>query len=155
MRASERSDAVQPGEVAALQDVCLRLTRRLRKHSETNLTLSQMSALSTLQRSGSMRVGDLARREQISKSSVTRLVAKLEALGYLAREVDVTDGRSFQVTITANGHTLLAASRDRANAFLAAEVGNLPPDERLALLAALPALEHLVAPHREESPDGG
>lgn len=134
--------------MATLQEASLLLTRRIRRHSETELTLSQMSALSTLQRFGTMRVGDLAQREQIRKSSATRLVAKLEEMEYLARVVDPQDGRSFQVTITEHGHELLAASRRRANEFLAGEVERLSEQHRAALLGALPALKALVTPPR-------
>lgn len=147
-RSAGTKTRVRPSEVAALHEVSLLLTRRLRKHSETELTLSQMSALSTLRRNGAMRVGDLAQREQISKSSATKLVAKLEEMDYLAREVDPTDGRSFQVTITPHGHELLAESSQRANAFLASEVENLSDAHRIALLEALPALQALVSPRR-------
>jgi DNA-binding MarR family transcriptional regulator len=135
---------VDSRQVASLQDASLRLTRRLRKHSQTELTMSQISALSTLQRHGPLRVGELARREQISKSSVTRLVARLEVTGYLERKVDPEDGRSFVVAITAHGHDLLASARQRANEFLAVEVNRLAEDDRRALLAALPALERLA-----------
>jgi DNA-binding MarR family transcriptional regulator len=106
--------------------------------------MSQISALSTLQRHGPLRVGELARREQISKSSVTRLVARLEATGYLERKVDPEDGRSFVVAITAHGHDLLGSARQRANEFLALQVNRLAEDDRRALLAALPALERLA-----------
>jgi DNA-binding MarR family transcriptional regulator len=135
---------VDSKQVASLQDASLRLTRRLRKHSQTELTMSQISALSTLQRHGPLRVGELARREQISKSSVTRLVARLEATGYLERKVDPEDGRSFVVEITSYGHDLLASARQRANEFLALQVNRLAEDDRRALLAALPALERLA-----------
>lgn len=138
-----RSDDVE--RIAPLQEVSLRLLRRLRRQSGTGLTLSQMSALSTLERNGPMRVGELARREQIGKSSVTRLVSRLEEIGYLTRAVDPDDGRSFQVSISAQGHALLADSRRRANEFLASEVARLPEADRDHLLAALPSLEALVA----------
>ncbi|MDT5127475.1 MAG: hypothetical protein QOH54_3119 [Mycobacterium sp.] len=137
--------AVHADEVAALQDVSLRLTRKLRKRSQTELTMSQISALSTIQRHGPLRVGDLARREQISKSSVTRLVARLEETDYLERRADPEDGRSFVVVITAHGHELLAASRQRANEFLAHQVGRLSEDDRKSIFAALPSLERLAA----------
>jgi DNA-binding MarR family transcriptional regulator len=142
---SQSQAAIDADEVAALQDLSLRLTRKLRKRSETDLTMSQVSALSSIERYGPMRVGELARREQISKSSVTRLVSKLEAMNYLKRAVDPEDGRSFVVDVTAHGHDLLAAARKRANEFLAVQVGRLAEPDRQAILAALPSLERLVA----------
>lgn len=137
--------AIHAEDVAALQDVSLRLTRKLRKRSQTELTMSQISALSTLQRNGPLRVGDLARREQISKSSVTRLVARLEGTGYLERRADPDDGRSFVVDITEHGHDLLDSARQRANEFLALQVGRLSEDDRRSIMAALPSLERLIA----------
>jgi DNA-binding MarR family transcriptional regulator len=137
--------SVRPDQVAPLQELSLRLVRRLRRRTLPQLTPSQMSALSTLDRIGPLRVGELARREHIGKSSITRLAAKLEDMGYLTREVDPEDGRSSVVAISPRGHELLAAARRRANEFLAAEVARLAPEDRAALLGALPSLERLVA----------
>lgn len=140
------ASAMQLSQAATLQETSLLLTRRIRRHSGTGLTLSQMSVLSTLQRFGTMRVSDLAEREQLRKSSVTRLVAKLEAMDYLARVVDPRDGRSFHITITEHGHELLAESSRRASEFLVGEMHKLSESDRAALAAALPALKALVTP---------
>ena len=91
-----------------------------------------------------MRVGELARREQIGKSSVTRLVAKLEELGHLDRQPDPEDGRSYAVGLTGQGRQLLAESNDRANAYLARQFAALTTDDRRRLLDSLPALERLL-----------
>jgi DNA-binding MarR family transcriptional regulator len=139
---------VEREQVAVLQDVSFRLTRRLRKHSNTNLSLSQMSALSTLLRHGPMRIGDLAQREQIGKSSATRLVARLEATGYLVRRIDPSDGRSFNLTITENGHAYLADARERANDYLLRQVEALSDEDRAVLLSALPVLTRLIGAKR-------
>jgi DNA-binding MarR family transcriptional regulator len=139
---------VEREQVAVLQDVSFRLTRRLRKHSNPDLSLSQMSALSTLRRHGPMRIGDLARREQISKSSATRLVARLESTGYLDRQTDPSDGRSFFLTITEEGHTYLSAARERANDYLLRQVEVLSDEDRATLLSALPVLTRLITAKR-------
>lgn len=76
---------------------------------------------------------------------MTRLVAKLETMNYVLRTVDPDDGRSFVVAVTPYGHDLLAAARQRANEFLALQVGRLAEADRQAILAALPSLERLVA----------
>lgn len=144
MSTPARPAPIRGEQIAALQDVSLLLTRRVRKHSHTDLTMSQVSALSTILRHGPLRVGELARREQISKSSTTRLVAKLEGMGYLERTVDPEDGRGFVVDITANGHRLLSAARERANEYLVHQIGRLSEDDRLAILAALPSLQRLT-----------
>lgn len=123
----------------------LRLHRRLRKHSNAGLTPSQLSALSTLERHGEMPIGRLAEREQITKSSVTRLAAKLEAMGLVRRELDANDSRSWRVDLTDDGRQLLAASSARADAYLARQIAALPADDQQRLLAAAPVLERLLA----------
>lgn len=131
-------------DVAPLRLAVLRLARRLRKHSGADLTPSQFSALSTLERHGPLRLGGLAVREQISKSSVTRLVARLEALGHVRRTPDSTDGRSAQIELTDQGSEYLEMSTRRSNVYLTRQVAALTTRERETLLAALPALERLL-----------
>lgn len=133
-----------PAGVAPLRLVTVRLARRLRKHAGMGLTPSQQSALTILERRGPMRVGQLADREQISKSSVTRLVAKLEGMGLVERTQDAADGRSWWVALTDQGAELLATSSKRADAYLARQLAELPPDDQRRLLAALPVLERLL-----------
>jgi DNA-binding MarR family transcriptional regulator len=133
-----------PAEVTPLRLVTHRLARRLRKHSGAGLTPSQLSALSTLERHGAIRIGQLATREQISKSSVTRLVAKLETLGLVERRPDADDGRSSYVDLTDQGQELLTSSSHRADAYLSRQVAALSQDDQQRLLAALPVLERLL-----------
>jgi DNA-binding MarR family transcriptional regulator len=138
---------VDMDQIAILRHTTLKLTRRLRKHSNPVLTPSQMSALWTLERHESMRVGELARREQIGKSSVTRLVARLEELGHVSRHADPADGRSSFVSLTSEGRALLAEVNQLANNYLARQVDALPTADQELLMNALPVLERLVA-HR-------
>jgi DNA-binding MarR family transcriptional regulator len=140
---------VGPDEVAPLQEVAVRLARRLRIRSRTTLTLAQMSALTTLERIGPMPVSDLARREQVNPSSVTRLIANLERMGYLIRETNPDDGRSAVISISTEGTTFLNSSRRRANEALAHDVARLSHDDQQHLMAALPALLHLIALRRD------
>lgn len=131
-------------DVAPLRLATLRLARRLRKHAGTGLTPSQQSALTTLERRGPMRVGQLAEREQIGKSSVTRLVAKLEGLGLVERTQDAADGRSWWVALTDQGADLLATSSKRADDYLARQLAELSPADQRRLFAALPVMERLL-----------
>jgi DNA-binding MarR family transcriptional regulator len=49
------------------------------------------------------RVTELAERTQLTKQYVGRLVAELEALGYLERAPDPTDGRAKRVRLSTRG----------------------------------------------------
>jgi DNA-binding MarR family transcriptional regulator len=135
---------VTAAHVAQLRHVTLRLSRRLRKQAGPGLTPSQQSALSTLERHRDMPIGELARREQISKSSVTRLVARLEELGHLERYVDPTDRRVTMVRLTPHGESLLAEASRRQNDYLARQIRSLDATDQASILGALPALVRLL-----------
>jgi DNA-binding MarR family transcriptional regulator len=132
-------------EVAALSQAVHRLSRRLRKRADLHLTASQNSALTTVERHGELRLGELARLEQISKSTMTRLVSKLEAAGYLHRWVDASDGRVSLVKVTAHGADVLHAARARQQAYLLRQFEALDVADQTALLASVTALEKLLA----------
>lgn len=53
-----------------------------------------------------IRLGELARRAQLSKQTMTELVAYLEAHGYLERMRDPTDGRAWLVRRSSRGDAL-------------------------------------------------
>lgn len=59
-------------------------------------------------------VGALARRLRIDRTNVSRLCAKLEALGHLERSPDPDDGRAWALSLTREGRAL-AAQVDRAS----------------------------------------
>ena len=72
-------------DVARLRVALARLSRRLRRHSLAGLTPTQLAALSTVEQSGPLRLGDLAAAEGIAPSTLTRLVTALEDIGYVQR----------------------------------------------------------------------
>jgi DNA-binding MarR family transcriptional regulator len=139
-----RPSAIGDGDVAALRLVVLRLARRLRKHSGTQVSPSQFSALTVLERHGPLRLGDLVRREQIGKSTGTRLVANLEAKGLVQRVGDEADGRITHVELTPLGSKHLAEATTRATSYLRRQLDALSPAEQSTLLAALPVLERML-----------
>src|SRR5580693_3647236 len=64
-------------DVTRLRVALARLSRRLRRHELAGLTPTQLAALATVERSGPMRLGDLAAAEGIAPSTLTRLVTAL------------------------------------------------------------------------------
>src|SRR5271163_2863633 len=80
-------------DVTRLRVALARLSRRLRRHELAGLTPTQLAALSTVERSGPLRLGDLAAAERIAPSTLTRLVTVLEDAGYVTRRPDPADAR--------------------------------------------------------------
>lgn len=121
-----------------------RLNRALRRSEATELGPGSISALATLRREGPIRPGDLAAREGVTPSTMTRIVALLEGHGYLTKESDPADRRACLVRPTDTGVAFLerlTVSRSRA---LEARLNRLSPAERAVVAAALPALEALA-----------
>lgn len=131
-------------QTAALRLSFTRLSRRVRRHGGAGLSPSQLSIMSTLERHGRMPLGRLAEREQVSKSSMTRMAAKLELAGLVDRVQDVDDGRVFAIDLTPRGRDLLAEASRRADLYLDRQIAALSPDDRRVLAAAAPVLQRLL-----------
>jgi DNA-binding MarR family transcriptional regulator len=131
-------------DVTRLRVAIARLSRRLRRHGLAGLTPTQLAALSTVEQSGPLRLGDLAAAEGIAPSTLTRLVSALEEFGYVQRCTDPKDARASTLAITAAGHEILERLRAEGTALLTQSLLLLRPDQRSALAAALPALEQLA-----------
>ena len=121
-----------------------RLARILRRQADIGLSPSQLTALATVEHHGAMTLGALAEHERVAPPSITRAVAKLEAAGLVRRVADPSDGRVARVSTTPKGAALLAESRRRKDAWLAARLADLDPDQRNRLAAALDVLEELT-----------
>jgi DNA-binding MarR family transcriptional regulator len=135
-------------DAARLRVAVLRLSRRLRKHELAGLTPSQLSTLSSVGKSGPVRLGDLAAAERIAPSTLTRLVNVLEDRGYLVRKPAPDDARAYLVTVTDRGNEVLGRIAEEATSMLADILTTLTPDQLAALEAALPALEQLAGSGR-------
>src|SRR3954447_23564828 len=88
---------------ARLRVAIVRVSRHLRQTSAGDLTLSQWSALGTVETHGPVRIGDLADRGGVSAAPAPRLVAALEQQRLVAREADPSDGRSWRVSLSTAG----------------------------------------------------
>ncbi len=135
------------GDVLAsrLRLAVARLHRRLRQSAEPGLTISQLSALATIEADGPVTLGDLARIEQVQPPTITSLVAKLETAGLVARTIDPVDRRIHRVAVTREGTRLLAHHRKRKNAYLERRLRTLSAEDRATLARAAVLLEQLGA----------
>ena len=68
------------------------------------ISVSEAHALMELERERGLRQQDLAVRLNLEKSTVSRLVKKLESRGWIARTTDPADTRAFILRLTEAGH---------------------------------------------------
>src|SRR5688572_8072041 len=88
--------------VGRLRVAVARLGRRLRQEgvAADELTLSQLSAMATVERLGSVTLGELAAEERVKPPTMTRIVDRLEEGGYLRRTPDASDRRCVRVALS-------------------------------------------------------
>jgi DNA-binding MarR family transcriptional regulator len=136
------------GLAAHLRLVITRTARRLRQQAGTDLGPSQTSALASVERHGPLTPSELAWIERIQRPTATRIVARLEQAGLVERVADPTDGRSFTVSINAEGRALMNKLRTRKNAYLARRLRGLDADDLATLDRAAEILEDLLVGER-------
>ncbi|HLI89161.1 MAG TPA: MarR family transcriptional regulator [Ktedonobacteraceae bacterium] len=129
-----------------LRAVLGRLSRRLRQTGiGGEMTLSQASVLSLIEREGPATPGALAARERISPQSMGSILISLEALGLISRTPDPTDGRRLIIALTGAGSQIIHGARRQKEERLAqALADHFTAEEQQKLIAALPLLERLA-----------
>jgi DNA-binding MarR family transcriptional regulator len=133
------------GLASSLRIAVMRLARRLRSERKSEgLTVSQLSALGTIEREGPSSPTHLAAAERVQPPSMTRVIAALEELGLVHRHAHETDGRQCLIALSGRGRELLAEDRSRRQAWLARRLDELTPEERAALRVAAPIVERLA-----------
>jgi DNA-binding MarR family transcriptional regulator len=103
-----------------------------------------LSALATLVAFGPMRLGDLANKESVAPPTLSRIVAGLVDAGYARREPDPVDGRAWLASATPEGERIISGVRSSRIQELQRRMERLGDEDRVALIAALPALERLL-----------
>ncbi len=130
---------------ARLRAAIGRLSRRLRQTGAGyELTPSQVSILLTVVRHGPLRLADLATIESINPTMLSRITGALTERGLIRRTPDTADRRVALVQATPEGRRMRKRVLSERTAALQECLHDLPPQDRAALTAALPALERLV-----------
>lgn len=128
-----------------LRPALLRLTRLVRNQRvDMSVTLTQLSAMGTLRKSGPMSAGELAACERVQPPSMTKVLANLEQRGLVRRDIHPTDRRQVVLAITPAGEQLLSSERRLRDAWLTRRLGTLTPEERALVQRAIPILEKLA-----------
>jgi DNA-binding MarR family transcriptional regulator len=131
---------------AELRAVVGKVKRRLRTMANTgDLTVSQLSALSRLEREGPATVTTLARAEGMRPQSMGAIVSALEAAGLVSGAPDPGDGRQTILSLTAACRAWVESARAaRQDWLIRAIETHLTPDEQVELTRAMRLLDRIV-----------
>lgn len=136
-------------DARALTDTVSRLRRVLRTSIRSDypwesLPMAKVEVMQLLAEIAPARIGDLAARLNLSPSTVSGLVSQMITAGQVERGTDRTDRRVAVVELTPAGAEQLAQWTEAHERRIAAALEKLPQVERSVIVAALPALAHLV-----------
>jgi len=123
--------------------------RRLRRSAGrpfplSALTDSQAELVRTVRRNPGISVAAAAAELGLVANTVSTLVGQLTERGLLQRTPDASDRRVARLTLTEPAREQVEAWRDRRTALVSGVLDDLTPDERDALVAALPVLTGLA-----------
>jgi len=136
-----------PLEVAdALHSACIRILRSARAvDGATGLSAPKLSALSVLVFGGAMSLGQLAKAEQVTAPTMSKLVADLEAAGLAAKRADRQDKRGVRIEVTAKGKALFDQGRRARLTLLRDRIAKLPKAELETLRQAAALMLRVAA----------
>ena len=112
------------------------ISARLASELHPDLDGAAYGLLALLQDAGPLRASDLVSRLGLDKSTVSRQVASLVALGLVDRTADPDDGRAQVLTPSPEGAARLARIRDARRARWESDLADWPAED-IATLGAL------------------
>ncbi|MEO6504199.1 MAG: MarR family transcriptional regulator [Jatrophihabitantaceae bacterium] len=129
---------------SALRLSLLRAARRLRaQRVNTSATLSQLSALATICKSGPLSAGEIAAIERVQPPSMTKILASLEQAGWIERTSQPEDRRQSIIAITSAGRDLLAEETRARDEWLAKRLVEFSAEDLRTLGEAVEVLDKL------------
>lgn len=131
---------------AALRLTIGRIARRLRQnHAVGELSLSEVSVLSRLEREGASTPSALAEHERIRPQAMATTLAALEERGLVDRRPDATDGRRVVMTVTEQGSAMVRHRRSESvQRLIEVLESEFSTDELGVFDAVLPLLDRLA-----------
>ncbi|MGD0307021.1 MAG: MarR family transcriptional regulator [Candidatus Acidiferrales bacterium] len=113
------------------------LIRRMRAAAASDgLSLTEAGVLKRLDLDGPATTADLARAESMRPQSMGATIATLEEQALVERRPHPTDGRQFNIQITAKGRALRLSHRDAKRTWIAEAITRLDEKDRETLFKA-------------------
>ena len=149
---SESPELISSPAAQAARDLRVligRLRRQLKEvdSAQDQLTPSQLSVLSRLEREGASTLSTLAAAERVRPQSMAATLGALDEQGWIERNPDPDDGRKQLITLSPRAREYVEGSRQVRDEWLARALQDRYTDaERRTVIEALTLLERLTHP---------
>jgi DNA-binding MarR family transcriptional regulator len=127
------------------------ISARLSRELHPDLDGAAYGLLALLQDTGPLRASDLVARLGLDKSTVSRQVSTLVALGLVTREADPADGRAQVLSTSPEGAARLSRIREARRARWAADLADWPAEDVDTLGELLARLNRIGEAREAES----
>jgi DNA-binding MarR family transcriptional regulator len=132
-------------DIARLRMSLAKISRQLdRQVSSDGMTRTQLSVLASVCSFGPIGASELAEREGLNPTMLSRILAKLEEGGLVERTMAEGDRRAIRVIATTAGARRQRQLRAERTKLLNNYLSSLSDDDSRLLHAALPALQSLA-----------
>jgi DNA-binding MarR family transcriptional regulator len=115
------------------------LVRRIRAAAPSEnreLSWTQLSVISRLDKEGPATIADLARAEGVKPQSMGAAILEMEEKGLVLRQAHPTDGRQFLIKLSAKGAALRKNARASKRRWLSGAIDQLDKQDQIALFKA-------------------
>lgn len=109
--------------------------------ADLSLTAAEINALANLASRGARNVRQLSTETGTKASTLTNVLDRLERRGYLVRELDAADRRSFRLLLTESGDAVATRVLDAVADLESRALGTLSPAQIAGFHAVITALQ--------------
>ena len=109
--------------------------------ADLNLTAAEINALANLADRGALNVRELSTETGTRATTLTGVLDRLENRGYLTRELDATDRRSFRLPLTEAGQEVAERVRAAVSDLEGDALARLSPTQIAGFHAVVAALQ--------------
>lgn len=127
-------------------------TLRSKMREEFSTTLPRFDFLAQLQRApDGLSMGEISQRMMVSGGNVSGIASNLEVMGWIQRDADPSNRRTFIVTLTPLGTTRFAEMAERHEQWLNDLLGDLSAEDHGGLMRALAVVKRGISVEAEDS----
>jgi DNA-binding MarR family transcriptional regulator len=112
-----------------------------RELADLKLTAAEINVLANLAGRGALNVRELSEQTGTRATTLTGVLDRLENRGYLIRELDATDRRSFRLPLTEAGQAVAGRVRAAVTALEGEALSGLSADQVAGFHAVVAALQ--------------
>ena len=109
--------------------------------ADLNLTAAEINALANLAERGALNVRELSAETGTRATTLTGVLDRLENRGYVTRELDATDRRSFRLPLTETGRDVAERVRAAVSDLERDALARLSPTQIAGFHAVVAALQ--------------